>query len=187
MAGQEGYSRERERGEGGREIERASERERERERGVCVWGGGRGFSSGSQQRVLPAFTATLAVRQVMDIVSSFHQLWSLPFQVAITLYLLYRQVHWAFVGGLILLVFFLSINLVLSKRIGALTGEMMKKKVRVVDMRASLSWDPCCVPWHVSLHVSCCSTTVNGRRRVLVRCRTSACECRRRRCRVFAW
>ena len=65
----------------------------------------------------------------MDIVSSFHQLWSLPFQVAITLYLLYRQVHWAFLGGLGLMVFFLTINMYLSKRIGALTGEMMTKKV----------------------------------------------------------
>ncbi len=44
----------------------------------------------SENRVL---VALLPMRQVMDIVSSFHQLWSLPFQVAITLYLLYRQVY----------------------------------------------------------------------------------------------
>ncbi len=38
------------------------------------------------------FVVVAGPGQVMDIVSSFHQLWSLPFQVAITLYLLYRQV-----------------------------------------------------------------------------------------------
>jgi membrane protein YdbS with pleckstrin-like domain len=80
------------------------------------------------------FTAGVAcgavdVQQVQDVVSSFHQFWSLPFQVLVTLYLLYRQVRWAFLGGLVLLIVFLVINVWISKRIGRLTGEMMTRKV----------------------------------------------------------
>ena len=65
------------------------------------------------------------VQQIMDLVSSSHQLWTLPLQVAATLYLLYQQVHWAFAAGAAVLAVFIPINMLIARRIGALTQEMM--------------------------------------------------------------
>lgn len=64
-------------------------------------------------------------QQVMDVVASAHQLWALPVQVAVTLYLLYTQVHSAFLAGAAIIALFVPLNIALSKRIGALTSEMM--------------------------------------------------------------
>ena len=69
--------------------------------------------------------------QIMDVVQSFHQFWSLPIQVGVTLWLLYRLVRWAFLAGLVVLLIFLPLNMVVSKKIGSLTQQMMVKKVRV--------------------------------------------------------
>lgn len=74
------------------------------------------------------------IQKLQDVVPSFHQFWSLPIQVAITLYLLYTQVQWAFSAGLVVLVVFVPLNMVVSKRIGTLTGVMMKcrdERVRI--------------------------------------------------------
>ena len=46
-------------------------------------------------------------------------------QVGVTLYLLYTQVSWAFAAGLVVIAVFIPINMVISARIGALTGVMM--------------------------------------------------------------
>jgi ABC-type multidrug transport system fused ATPase/permease subunit len=65
------------------------------------------------------------VQKLMDAVSSTHQLWSLPVQVTVTLYLLYTQLRWAFLAGLAVLVLFTPLNVFVSRRIGALTAVMM--------------------------------------------------------------
>jgi ATP-binding cassette subfamily C (CFTR/MRP) protein 10 len=65
------------------------------------------------------------IQKIQDAVPSFHQGWSLPLQVAVTLYLLYTQVRWAFAAGLVVLVLFVPLNIAVSKRIGTLTGTMM--------------------------------------------------------------
>jgi hypothetical protein len=65
------------------------------------------------------------VQKIMDAVSSMHQFWSLPLQVAVTLYLLYTQLRWAFVAGLVVLAFFTPLNVFVSRRIGSLTAVMM--------------------------------------------------------------
>ncbi|RYE98509.1 MAG: ATP-binding cassette domain-containing protein, partial [Methanobacteriota archaeon] len=68
------------------------------------------------------------VQKLMDAVTSIHQLWALPVQVAVTLYLLYVQVQTAFLAGLAVLALFVPLNMVISKRIGTLTGVMMRHR-----------------------------------------------------------
>ncbi|XP_021246016.1 multidrug resistance-associated protein 7 [Numida meleagris] len=71
---------------------------------------------------------------------SFHEVWSLPFQFAITLYLLYQQVGVAFLGGLALALLLVPINKVIANRIMISNAEMLKHKdTRVKLMTEFLS------------------------------------------------
>uniref|UniRef100_A0A8D2J1Z0 Multidrug resistance-associated protein 7 n=1 Tax=Varanus komodoensis TaxID=61221 RepID=A0A8D2J1Z0_VARKO len=65
---------------------------------------------------------------------NFHELWSLPVQFAITLYLLYQQVGIAFLGGLALALLLVPINKVVANRIMENNKEMLKHK----DVRVKL-------------------------------------------------
>ncbi|XP_053160047.1 ATP-binding cassette sub-family C member 10 isoform X1 [Hemicordylus capensis] len=65
---------------------------------------------------------------------SFHELWSLPVQFAITLYLLYQQVGIAFLVGLALALLLVPINKVIANRIMENNKEMLKHK----DVRIKL-------------------------------------------------
>ncbi|NXH19972.1 MRP7 protein, partial [Bucco capensis] len=60
--------------------------------------------------------------------TSFHEVWSLPFQFAITLYLLYQQVGVSFLGGLALALLLVPINKVIANRIMMNNREMLKHK-----------------------------------------------------------
>ncbi|NWU78711.1 MRP7 protein, partial [Onychorhynchus coronatus] len=71
---------------------------------------------------------------------SFHEVWSLPFQFAITLYLLYQQVGVAFLGGLVLSLLLVPINKILANYILMNSKEMLKHKdTRVKLMTEFLS------------------------------------------------
>ncbi|KAM6128193.1 ATP-binding cassette sub-family C member 10 isoform 2-T2 [Pterocles gutturalis] len=71
---------------------------------------------------------------------SFHEVWSLPFQFAITLYLLYQQVGVAFLGGLALALLLVPVNKVIANRIMMNNKEMLKHKdTRVKLMTEFLS------------------------------------------------
>lgn len=67
---------------------------------------------------------------------SFHELWSLPVQFAITLYLLYQQVGIAFLGGLALALLLVPINKIIANRIMENNKEMLKHK----DVRVKVRW-----------------------------------------------
>ncbi|XP_038251340.1 ATP-binding cassette sub-family C member 10 [Dermochelys coriacea] len=71
---------------------------------------------------------------------SFHEVWSLPFQFAITLYLLYQQVGVAFLGGLALALLLLPVNKVIANRIMENNKEMLKHK----DTRVKLMTEFLC-------------------------------------------
>ncbi|NXW02689.1 MRP7 protein, partial [Fregetta grallaria] len=71
---------------------------------------------------------------------SFHEVWSLPFQFAITLYLLYQQVGVAFLGGLALALLLVPINKVIANRIMINNKEMLKHK----DTRVKLMTEFLC-------------------------------------------
>ncbi|KAM9856926.1 ATP-binding cassette sub-family C member 10 [Aulostomus maculatus] len=55
--------------------------------------------------------------RVVNFFNSFHELWSLPFQFSITLYLLYLQVGVAFLGGLGVALLLVPLNKLLASRI----------------------------------------------------------------------
>ncbi|NXG68980.1 MRP7 protein, partial [Baryphthengus martii] len=71
---------------------------------------------------------------------SFHEMWSLPFQFVITLYLLYQQVGVAFLGGLVLALLLVPINKVIANRIMMNNQEMLKHK----DTRVKLMTEFLC-------------------------------------------
>ncbi|XP_009990379.1 PREDICTED: multidrug resistance-associated protein 7 [Tauraco erythrolophus] len=71
---------------------------------------------------------------------SFHEVWSLPFQFAITLYLLYQQVGVAFLGGLALALLLVPVNKVIADRIMMNNKEMLKHK----DTRVKLMTEFLC-------------------------------------------
>jgi ATP-binding cassette subfamily C (CFTR/MRP) protein 10 len=95
-------------------------------------GGAKG-ANGSSGNVMNLFSVDIG--RLTDCLASVHQVWSLPIQVGITLYLLYVEVHWAFLAGLGVLAAIIPLNIFVSKRIGALTAAMMDAR----DDRLALS------------------------------------------------
>ncbi|XP_075781109.1 ATP-binding cassette sub-family C member 10 isoform X2 [Pelodiscus sinensis] len=71
---------------------------------------------------------------------SFHEVWSLPVQFAITLFLLYQQVGVAFLGGLALALLLVPVNKVIANRIMENNKEMLKYK----DTRVKLMTEFLC-------------------------------------------
>ncbi|XP_051881362.1 ATP-binding cassette sub-family C member 10 [Pristis pectinata] len=72
--------------------------------------------------------------RIVNFFPSFHEVWSLPFQFSITLYLLYQQVGVAFLGGLILGLLLVPIN----KIIANIIMENNKKMLGHKDSRVML-------------------------------------------------
>ncbi|NWT64717.1 MRP7 protein, partial [Prunella himalayana] len=78
--------------------------------------------------------------RLVNFCHSFHELWSLPAQLAITLYLLYQQVGIAFLGGVALALLLVPINKVIANRIMANNEKMLKHK----DTRVKLMTEFLC-------------------------------------------
>ncbi|NXQ63375.1 MRP7 protein, partial [Anthoscopus minutus] len=94
---------------------------------------------------------------------SFHELWSLPVQLAITLYLLYQQVGVAFLGGMVLALLLVPINKIIANRIMLNSERMLKHK----DTRVKLMTEFLCgirvikfYAWekHFSTRINACRT-----------------------------
>ncbi|XP_057699514.1 ATP-binding cassette sub-family C member 10 isoform X2 [Corythoichthys intestinalis] len=66
--------------------------------------------------------------RVVNFFNSFHELWSLPFQLAIALYLLYLQVGVAFLGGLGVALLLVPFNKFLASRILSNNQDMLRYK-----------------------------------------------------------
>ncbi|XP_038567664.1 multidrug resistance-associated protein 7 isoform X1 [Micropterus salmoides] len=66
--------------------------------------------------------------RVVNFFSSFHELWSMPFQFSITLYLLYLQVGVAFLGGLGVALLLVPLNKFLAVRILSNNKHMLRYK-----------------------------------------------------------
>ncbi|NXR89260.1 MRP7 protein, partial [Hypocryptadius cinnamomeus] len=71
---------------------------------------------------------------------SFHELWSLPVQLTITLYLLYQQVGIAFLGGMALALLLVPINKIIANLIMVNNRKMLKHK----DTRVKLMTEFLC-------------------------------------------
>ncbi|NXC97169.1 MRP7 protein, partial [Certhia familiaris] len=91
----------------------------------------------------------------------FHELWNLPVQLAITLYLLYQQVGVAFLGGVALALLFVPINKIIANRIMENNRKILKHK----DTRVKLMTEVLCgirvikfYAWekHFSTKISAC-------------------------------
>ncbi|XP_021866255.1 ABC transporter C family member 13 isoform X2 [Spinacia oleracea] len=81
------------------------------------------FSEGEIQ----TFMSVDADRTV-NLCNSFHDIWSLPLQIGIALYLLYTQVSFAFISGITITVLLIPVNKWIAKLIASATEKMMKQK-----------------------------------------------------------
>ncbi|NXC80564.1 MRP7 protein, partial [Cercotrichas coryphoeus] len=78
--------------------------------------------------------------RLVNFCRSFHELWSLPVQLAITLYLLHQQVGIAFLGGMALALLLVPINKIIASRIMANNKKMLAHK----DSRVKLMTEFLC-------------------------------------------
>lgn len=73
--------------------------------------------------------------RIVNFCASFHQFWSLPFQVLVSLGLLYQQVGLAFLTGLGFCLLLIPVNRWLAVKIGRLSTAMMEHKDSRVKVR----------------------------------------------------
>ncbi|XP_054264450.1 ATP-binding cassette sub-family C member 10 isoform X2 [Macrosteles quadrilineatus] len=66
--------------------------------------------------------------RIVNSCGSFHACWSIPFQIAVTLYLLYQQVGNAFLAGVVFAIVLIPINKCIASQIGKLSTKMMEQK-----------------------------------------------------------
>lgn len=66
--------------------------------------------------------------RIINFCPSFHAVWSLPFQIGVSLFLLYQQVGLAFLAGLGFALILIPINRWIANKIGDLSTEMMTQK-----------------------------------------------------------
>ncbi|KAL5574463.1 hypothetical protein UlMin_016162 [Ulmus minor] len=66
--------------------------------------------------------------RTINLCNCLHDLWSLPFQIGVALYLLYTQVKFAFVSGLAITIALIPVNKWISTLIASATEKMMKQK-----------------------------------------------------------
>lgn len=66
--------------------------------------------------------------RIVNSCPSFHTFWSIPLQLVVTLYLLYRQIGISFFAGVLFTVILIPINKYIANKIGQLSTKMMKFK-----------------------------------------------------------
>ncbi|GAB4850548.1 ABC transporter C member 13 [Ancistrocladus abbreviatus] len=81
------------------------------------------FSEGEIQTFM-----SVDAERTVNLCNSFHDMWSLPLQIGLALYLLYTQVNFAFVSGVAITVLLIPVNKWISKLIASATEKMMKQK-----------------------------------------------------------
>ncbi|XP_055357966.1 LOW QUALITY PROTEIN: ATP-binding cassette sub-family C member 10-like [Paramacrobiotus metropolitanus] len=79
-------------------------------------------------------------QKVSDNIQYLHQLWALPLQMAVALYLLYQQVGYAFIGGVIFTVLLVPLNQLIASKISRQVERNLKERdARVKLMSEALS------------------------------------------------
>ncbi|KAF5176046.1 ABC transporter ATP-binding protein/permease VMR1, partial [Thalictrum thalictroides] len=81
------------------------------------------FSEGEIQTFM-----SVDAERTVNICNSLHDVWSLPLQIGVALYLLYTQVKFAFVSGITITILLIPVNRWLATLIARATEEMMKQK-----------------------------------------------------------
>ncbi|CAH2078696.1 unnamed protein product [Thlaspi arvense] len=82
-----------------------------------------GFSEGEIQTFM-----SVDADRIVNLCNSLHDMWSLPLQIGIALYLLYTQVKFAFLSGLAITILLIPVNKWISVLIASATEKMMKLK-----------------------------------------------------------
>ncbi|XP_072392166.1 ATP-binding cassette sub-family C member 10 [Diabrotica undecimpunctata] len=75
--------------------------------------------------------------RIVNSCPSFHAVWSIPFQLFVSLYLLYNQVGLAFLAGVLFSIILIPINKCIANKIGDLSTKMMEQK----DGRVKLTFE----------------------------------------------
>ncbi|XP_058067672.1 ABC transporter C family member 13 isoform X3 [Magnolia sinica] len=81
------------------------------------------FSEGEVQTFM-----SIDADRTVNLCNSFHDMWSLPLQIVVALYLLYTQVKFAFLAGLTITILLIPVNKWISTLIASATEKMMKQK-----------------------------------------------------------
>ncbi|KAJ4899955.1 multidrug resistance-associated protein 11 [Raphanus sativus] len=92
----------------------------------CLWvntASRLGFSEGEIQTFM-----SVDADRIVNLCNSLHDMWSLPLQIGIALYLLYTQVKFAFLSGLAITILLIPVNKWISVLIASATEKMMKLK-----------------------------------------------------------
>uniref|UniRef100_A0A069DYD4 ABC-type xenobiotic transporter n=1 Tax=Panstrongylus megistus TaxID=65343 RepID=A0A069DYD4_9HEMI len=66
--------------------------------------------------------------RIVNSCASFHAFWSIPFQLVVTLYLLYQQVQLSFLTGVAFTILLIPVNKYIATQIGKLSTQMMIHK-----------------------------------------------------------
>nr|QGP74118.1 ABCC transporter [Sedum alfredii] len=91
------------------------------------------FSEGEIQTYM-----SVDVDRVVNLCNSVHDMWSLPLQISIALYMLYTQVRFAFIAGVAIIILLIPVNKWISNLIANATKEMMKQKDGRIGRTAEL-------------------------------------------------
>ena len=75
---------------------------------------------------------------IVNMLPSFHSLWSLPFQIVITLYLLYDQIGISFLVGVGFVIVLIPINKFISDFIGKVQSKLMTYKDERVNVKNAI-------------------------------------------------
>lgn len=70
---------------------------------------------------------TSDTQRIADALGGLYDAWALPLQVALTLYLLYIQVSFAFLGGVVITVALIPVNMLLAKKIASVNTAMLRQ------------------------------------------------------------
>ncbi|XP_038982338.1 ABC transporter C family member 13-like isoform X1 [Phoenix dactylifera] len=81
------------------------------------------FSDGEVQTFM-----SIDADRTANLCNSLHDVWSLPLQIGVALYLLYTQVSFAFVSGVAITILLIPVNKWISTMIASATEKMMKQK-----------------------------------------------------------
>ncbi|KAF8063051.1 ABCC13 [Scenedesmus sp. PABB004] len=94
----------------------------------------RGADAGGEPGTLMSVDAA----RLANLCVSFHELWSLPLQIAAAMALLFMQVRTAFIAGVLLCVALIPVNRLIAQRIQAASAEMMAAKDRRLALMGEL-------------------------------------------------
>ncbi|EYU21738.1 hypothetical protein MIMGU_mgv1a0212501mg, partial [Erythranthe guttata] len=76
--------------------------------------------------------------RIVNLCNSAHDMWSLPFQIGVALYLLYRQVQFAFISGVAITILLIPVNKWIANLIANATKNMMEQKDERIRKTAEL-------------------------------------------------